>query len=149
NVELYGMLLGITQAEMKEYMPKIIEFAEIGDFLDHPVKTYSSGMTVRLAYACATAVNPDVLIVDEALAVGDIRFQEKCFLKINEIQKTGTTVILVTHDLVAARYAHKAVVLNGGKIVSQGTPDEVIPVYKELMQSGTVAPKVFTTPDGE
>ena len=146
NVNLYGMLLGITEAEMKTYMPKIIEFAEIGDFLDQPVKTYSSGMLVRLAYACATAVNPEILIVDEALAVGDIRFQEKCFRKINEIQATGTTVILVTHDLKAASYGQKAILLNGGQVVMQGTPDEVIPVYRDLMEKGDVAPKLFTTP---
>jgi len=146
NCNLYGMLLGISEAEMKEYMPKIIEFAEIGDFLDQPVKTYSSGMVVRLAYACATAVNPEILIVDEALAVGDIRFQEKCFRKINEIQASGTTVILVTHDLRAASYAQKAILLNGGQIVQQGTPDEVIPVYKGIMARGEVAPKSFTAP---
>lgn len=146
NCQLYGMLLGITEAEMKTYMPKIIEFAEIGDFLDQPVKTYSSGMVVRLAYACATAVNPEILIVDEALAVGDIRFQEKCFRKINEIQASGTTVILVTHDLKAASYGQKAILLNGGQVVQQGTPAEVIPVYRNLMERGEVAPKTFSAP---
>lgn len=133
NVMLYGMLLGISEDEMKTYLPKIIEFAEIGDFLDQPVKTYSSGMVVRLAYACATAVNPDILIVDEALAVGDIRFQEKCFQKIYDIQSGGATVILVTHDLNAAKHGHKAILLNKGEIVCQGTPDEVIPYYKSIM----------------
>ena len=146
NVILYGMLLGISEEEMRTYLPKIIEFAEIGDFLDQPVKTYSSGMVVRLAYSCATAVNPDILIVDEALAVGDIRFQEKCFLKIHEMQAAGTTVILVTHDLNAARHGQKIVLLNGGQIACQGTPDEVIPIYRELMANGVVAPKLFSTP---
>lgn len=146
NAVLYGMLLGITEKEMEAYLPKIIEFAEIGDFFDQPVKTYSSGMVIRLAYSCATAVKPDILIVDEALAVGDMRFQEKCFQKIDEMQRAGTTIILVTHDMKAARFGQKAIVLNGGKVVCQGTPDEVIPVYTELMARGDVAPKCFSTP---
>ncbi|MBX9690416.1 MAG: ABC transporter ATP-binding protein [Candidatus Obscuribacterales bacterium] len=145
NVNLYGMLLGISEDEMQEHLARIIDFAEIGDFMDQPVKTYSSGMVVRLAYACATAVNPDILIVDEALAVGDIRFQEKCFRKMSEIQGAGTTIILVTHDLNAAKHAQKAILLNGGKIACQGTPTEVIPQYKQLMASGELAPKVFSS----
>ena len=147
NAILYGMLLGITEAEMQTYLPGIIEFAEIGDFLDQPVKTYSSGMVIRLAYSCATAVNPDILIVDEALAVGDIRFQEKCFWKIGQILASGTTVILVTHDLNAAGHGHQAIVLNGGRIACQGAPADVIPVYKQLMSNADlIAPKYFTEP---
>ena len=146
NAILSGMLLGISEEEMQKYLPSIIDFAEIGDFLDQPVKTYSSGMVVRLAYACATAVKPDVLIIDEALAVGDIRFQEKCFRKIHDIQRNGTTVILVTHDLNAAKHCQQAIVLNGGQIMCQGQPDEVIPVYKELMVNGEIAPKTFSAP---
>lgn len=146
NVILYGMLLGITESEMQEYLPAIIDFAEIGDFLDQPIRTYSSGMVVRLAYACATAVNPDILIVDEALAVGDIRFQEKCFKKMTEIIDGGTTVILVTHDLTVASCAHKAVLLNGGQVVCQGKPKDVIQKYETLMENGEIAPKVFTSP---
>lgn len=133
NVILYGLLLGITESEMQAHLPKILEFAEIGDFIDQPIKTYSSGMVIRLAYACATAVNPDILIVDEALAVGDIRFQRKCFDKIEEMIKSGTSVILVTHDLVAAGYASKAILLSKGSVHMQGTPAEVIPVYREIM----------------
>ena len=133
NVMLYGLLLGITESEMQAHLPKILEFAEIGEFIDQPIKTYSSGMIVRLAYACATAVNPDILIVDEALAVGDIRFQQKCFQKIDEMIKSGTSVILVTHDLQAASYAHKAVLLEKGNVVLQGSPEEVIPSYKKIM----------------
>ncbi|MBX9570406.1 MAG: ABC transporter ATP-binding protein [Candidatus Obscuribacterales bacterium] len=133
NVMLYGLLLGISEKEMESYLPKIIEFAEIGEFLDRPVKTYSSGMVVRLAYACATAVNPDILIVDEALAVGDIRFQQKCFQKIYDIQSKGATVILVTHDLEAAKHGHKAILLNKGSILCEGPPAEVIPLYKKIM----------------
>lgn len=147
NVMLYGMLLGITEAEMESYLPSIAEFAEIGDFIDQPLKTYSSGMVVRLAYACATAVNPDILIVDEALAVGDMRFQEKCFARMKEIMDSGTTVILVTHDMQAASIGHKAVLLNGGQIVCQGVPRDVIPVYEELMTNGEVVQKVFLTPN--
>ncbi len=146
NAILSGMLLGITEDEMQQYLPSIIEFAEIGDFIDQPVKTYSSGMLVRLAYACATAVKPAILIIDEALAVGDIRFQEKCFRKLHEIQASGTTVILVTHDLSAASHCQRAVLLNGGQVVCQGLPSDVIPQYKELMTTGKVVPKVFSTP---
>lgn len=133
NVILYGLLLGITEAEMQTHLPKILEFAEIGDFIDQPIKTYSSGMVIRLAYACATAVNPDVLIVDEALAVGDIRFQRKCFDKIEEMIASGTSVILVTHDLQAASYASKAILLSKGTVHMQGTPADVIPIYKQIM----------------
>ena len=146
NVILSGMLLGITEDEMQQYLPSIIEFAEIGDFLDQPVKTYSSGMVVRLAYACATAVKPAILIIDEALAVGDIRFQEKCFRKLHDIQNSGTTVILVTHDLNAASHCQRAVLLNGGRIVCQGSPSDVIPQFKELMTSGEIVPKMFSAP---
>ena len=103
-------------------------------------------MLVRLAYACATAVKPAILIIDEALAVGDIRFQEKCFRKLHEIQASGTTVILVTHDLSAASHCQRAVLLNGGQVVCQGLPADVIPQYKELMTTGKVVPKVFSTP---
>lgn len=133
NVFLYGLLLGITELEMQMHLPEILDFAEIGDFIDQPIKTYSSGMVIRLAYACATAVKPDVLIVDEALAVGDIRFQQKCFQKIDEMIRSGTSVILVTHDLQAASYAHKAVLLSKGRVILQGKPAEVIPTYRQLM----------------
>ncbi len=146
NLILSGMLLGISPEEMRSYMPEIVSFAEIGDFIDQPVKTYSSGMVVRLAYACATAVNPDILIIDEALAVGDLRFQEKCFSKINEIQMRGTTVILVTHNTGVAMHAHKALLLNGGQIVAEGEPELVVPAYKKLMKSGEIAAKTFSKP---
>jgi ABC-type polysaccharide/polyol phosphate transport system ATPase subunit len=147
NCMLYGMLLGMSEAEMQDYLPQILEFAEIGDFIDQPLTTYSSGMVIRLAYSCATAVKPEILIVDEALAVGDIRFQEKCFRKLTEMQYAGATVILVTHDLKAARHGQQAIVLNGGKIMCQGRPETVIPAYIELMAKGDeIAPKVFITP---
>lgn len=133
NIMLYGLLLGISQEEMQAHMPGILEFAEIGDFIDQPIKTYSSGMVIRLAYACATAVQPDILIVDEALAVGDIRFQQKCFAKIDDILARGTTVILVTHDLAAARQAHYSVLLHQGRVLMQGFPENVIPEYRKLM----------------
>lgn len=147
NVMMYGMLLGISDAEMRVYLPDIIEFAEIGDFFDQPIKTYSSGMVVRLAYACATAVKPEILIVDEALAVGDMRFQEKCFSRMKHIIDGGTTVILVTHDMHAARIGHKAVLLNGGQVVCQGPPRDVIPVYEKLMTNDEVVHKAFLSPN--
>lgn len=146
NAMLYGMILGISENEMREYLPEIAAFAEIGDFLDQPVKTYSSGMVVRLAYACATAVHPDILIIDEALAVGDMRFQERCFQKIYDIQMSGKTVILVTHDMGAAKYSDYGVLLNGGKVLSQGHSQDVLPLYKEFMEHGEVAQKSFNAP---
>lgn len=145
NVLLNGMILGIPKEEMLSKMESIAEFAEIGDFFDQPVKTYSSGMIVRLAFASAISVDPQVLLVDEALAVGDFRFQLKCVAKIEEMQKAGKTIIFVSHDIPAVeRFCDRAVLLDGGQIIAAGKSQDVIPTFKQMMDEGTVAPKIIT-----
>jgi len=148
NVLVNGMILGIPQDEMLAKMESIAEFAEIGDFFDQPVKTYSSGMIVRLAFAAAISVNPEILLVDEALAVGDYRFQQKCVERIERLQEQNKTIIFVSHDLAAIRrFCHQAVLLDGGRVLESGTVARVLPRFEEMMDAtGVVAPKVFTQP---
>lgn len=134
NIYFNGTLLGYTKEQMEERVPKIIEFAGIGDYINQPVKTYSSGMFARLAFAMAINVEPDILIVDEALSVGDIYFQSKCFKKMDEIKRNGTTVLLVTHDMSSVvKYCDKVVVLNHGKVVKEGNPKEMVDIYKKIL----------------
>ena len=99
NVYMNGTMMGFTRSQMDEKLPEILEFADIGDFVYQPVKTYSSGMFVRLAFALAINVEPEILIVDEALSVGDVFFQSKCYRRMEEIRKQGTTILMVTHDM--------------------------------------------------
>ncbi len=147
NVMLNGMILGISKQEMLAKMDEIAEFAEIGEFFDQPVKTYSSGMVVRLAFGAAINVNPQILLVDEALAVGDWRFQQKCIQKIVKLQADGKTIIFVSHDINAVKmYCQQAVLLNGGVVVCKGAVDDIVPVYETLMETGTIAPKLFSAP---
>ena len=134
NIYFNGTLLGYDEEQMKERVPKIIEFAGIGDYIHQPVKTYSSGMFARLAFAMAINVEPDILIVDEALSVGDIYFQSKCFKKMDEIKKNGTTILLVTHDMSSVvKYCDKVVVLNHGKAIKEGNPKEMVDIYKKIL----------------
>lgn len=113
NIFMNGTMMGFSRREMEQKLPEILSFADIGDFVHQPVKTYSSGMFVRLAFALAINVEPEILIVDEALAVGDVFFQAKCYKKIHEIRESGTTVLLVTHDMgTIIKYCDKVVVLN-------------------------------------
>jgi lipopolysaccharide transport system ATP-binding protein len=132
NVYLNAALLGVSRAEIDERFDKIVEFANIGEFVNHPVSTYSSGMYVRLAFATAINTDPDILIVDEALAVGDIRFQRKCFRRFQEMQDAGKTILFVTHaiDLVQA-HCSRAIYLRSGRICSAGLPKAVIQDYLE------------------
>jgi lipopolysaccharide transport system ATP-binding protein len=147
NVLLSGMILGVPKDEMLSKMDEIAEFAEIGEFFDQPVKTYSSGMVVRLAFASCINVNPEILLIDEALAVGDQRFQLKCLRKIRELQSHGRTIIFVSHDItLVEKHCRDAVLLNGGKIVAQGAVPDIVPIYEELMETGTIAPKSFSNP---
>lgn len=144
NVLLSGMIHGVPKDEMLAKMDAIAEFAEIGEFFDQPVKTYSSGMTVRLAFAAAINVDPQILLVDEAMAVGDLRFQAKCLHKIESLQAQGKTIIFVSHDVQTIRkFCQQAVLLNGGRVISQGTVDDIVPMYEELMETGDIAPKFF------
>jgi lipopolysaccharide transport system ATP-binding protein len=134
NAVLAGQLLGLSAATMRALLPQIAEFAEIGEYFDEPVRVYSSGMQVRLAFAVATAVRPDVLIVDEALSVGDAYFQHKCFARIREFRAAGTTLLFVSHDSAAILgLCDRAVLLHGGRVARQGGPQEVLDFYNALL----------------
>lgn len=134
NVRMSGLLAGMTNDEIDRAMPGIEAFADIGDYLDEPVRTYSSGMQVRLAFSVATAVRPDVLIVDEALAVGDVFFQQKCFARIREFLSAGTTLLFVSHS-AATVYAlcERAILIDGGRIALDGSAREVLDLYNALV----------------
>lgn len=130
NAKVSGALMGLPEAEVEALMPEIEAFAEIGDYFDQPVKTYSSGMQVRLAFAVATCTRPDVLIVDEALAVGDAYFQHKCFRRIRAFREAGTTLLFVSHDPGAVKtLCDRAVLLDGGRLVMDGRPERVLDLY--------------------
>ncbi|CAN7278747.1 ABC transporter ATP-binding protein [Paenibacillus sp. LjRoot56] len=133
NIHLNGTLLGYSKEYVRNSVESILEFADIGDFIHQPVKTYSSGMFVRLAFAIAININPEILIVDEALSVGDMRFQQKCYRKIREIKKTGT-VLFVTHDTGAlANFCDRIIWLDGGRIFKEGRPDKILDEYQAYM----------------
>lgn len=134
NIYLNGTMMGYSRRQMDERVESIVDFAGIGDFINQPVKTYSSGMFARLAFAVAINVEPDILIVDEALSVGDIYFQSKCFNKMDEIKKNGTTILLVTHDLSSVvKYCDRAILLNKGKFVEEGKPKRIVDIYKRIL----------------
>lgn len=134
NVYLNGTMLGFSKEEIDAKLDDILGFADIGDFVYQPVKTYSSGMFVRLAFAIAINVEPEILIVDEALSVGDVFFQAKCFRKINEIKDSGTTILLVTHDMGSIiKYCDRVVLLNKGNFVDYGAPGEMVDLYKKIL----------------
>lgn len=134
NIYFNGALLGYTKEQMEGRVPKIIEFAGIGDYVYQPVKSYSSGMFARLAFAMAINVEPDILIVDEALSVGDIYFQSRCFKKMDEIKQNGTTILLVTHDMSnVVKYCDRVVILNHGKVIKEGNPKEMVDIYKKIL----------------
>jgi lipopolysaccharide transport system ATP-binding protein len=140
NVFLNASILGLSQEEIASRYDAIVAFADIGDFIDRPVKTYSSGMMVRLAFAVQVHVDPDVLIVDEALAVGDARFQAKALAKIDTILRRGTTLLFVGHDLSAVRaFCNRAILLEKGRVKLAGDPDTVLNEYIYSMQKEKVA----------
>lgn len=134
NVYMNASLLGLTRRETDVLLPAIERFAEIGPFLYQPVKTYSSGMYVRLAFAIAASVEPDILIIDEALAVGDAVFQHRCLRRINELHERGATVLFVSHDAGAVRaLCSRAILLKGGRIIADGKPAEVLNLYQKII----------------
>jgi lipopolysaccharide transport system ATP-binding protein len=134
NVFLNAAVLGFSRAQTEARYAEIVEFADIGDFLDQPVKTYSSGMVVRLAFSVAIAVRPDVLIIDEALAVGDAAFQRKCFRRIEELRERGCTFLFVSHDLNAVtNLCHQALLLDHGQVLYWGEPQECGNRYQQLI----------------
>jgi ABC-type polysaccharide/polyol phosphate transport system ATPase subunit len=134
NVYMNASLLGCSRRETDKLFPHIERFAEIGDFLYQPVKTYSSGMYVRLAFAIASSVEPDILIIDEALAVGDAVFQHRCLRRIKELHERGTTVLFVSHDVAAIRaLCSRAILMSQGRIISDGAPADVLNCYQEIV----------------
>lgn len=134
NIALAGQLIGLSSEEIQLKTPAIETFAEIGEAIDEPVRTYSSGMQMRLAFALATAVRPDILIVDEALSVGDTYFQQKSFNKIREFREQGTTLLFVSHDKSAVlQLCDRAILLNHGRIQMDGAPNDVMDVYNALI----------------
>jgi lipopolysaccharide transport system ATP-binding protein len=150
NVFMAGQLLGLTVQELEQLMPEIESFAEIGDYIDQPVRVYSSGMQMRLAFSVATVRRPDVLIVDEALSVGDAYFQHKSFDRIREFRKHGTTLLIVSHDRAAMQsICDRAILLDGGRLAKEGTPEEVMDYYNALIgeREDTVVEQV-RTPEG-
>ena len=134
NIYMNGTMMGYTKAEMDKKLQEILDFADIGDFVYQPVKTYSSGMFVRLAFALAINVEPEILIVDEALSVGDVFFQAKCYRRMEEIRKNGTTILMVTHDMGSIiKYCDKVVLLNKGEFIAEGQPGHMVDLYKKIL----------------
>jgi len=134
NVFMNAAILGIDRRQMEGRFDAIARFAEIGDFMDQPVRTYSSGMFMRLAFAVAVNVDPDILLVDEALAVGDLIFQHRCMHRMNQLRASGKTILLVTHDLGAViRFCDRALLLDGGRLLEDGPPDRVAHKYRALV----------------
>ena len=134
NVYLNGMMIGFSEKEIDERLQDILDFADIGDYVYQPVKTYSSGMFVRLAFAVAINIEPEILIVDEALSVGDVFFQAKCYHKFEEFKEMGKTIVFVSHDLSSiSKYCDRVVLLNKGIKLGEGTPKEMIDTYKRVL----------------
>ena len=134
NIYLNGTMMGFSEKEIDEKLQNILDFADIGDFVYQPCKTYSSGMFVRLAFAVAINIEPEILIVDEALSVGDVFFQAKCYHKFEEFKKMGKTILFVSHDLSSiAKYCDRVVLLNKGTKLGEGLPKEMIDTYKQVL----------------
>lgn len=130
NILLNGLLLGYSKKEMLAKEEKIIEFADIGDFIDAPVKQYSSGMYMRLAFSVATEVDPDILVMDEILSVGDMAFQEKCFDRIKRFRESGKTILFVTHSMDhIEKYCDRAVLMDKGYLMVDGSPKDAVALY--------------------
>ena len=132
NIFLYGSIMGMRQSDVRAKFDRIVEFAEIQRFIDTPVKRYSSGMYVRLGFAVAAFINPNVLLVDEVLAVGDASFRSKCLRRIEELRRSGMTIVFVSHDMTAVeRLCSRVFLLHQGRLKSEGAPQEIIRQYYE------------------
>ena len=159
NIYLYASILGFTDGQTRERIPSIEKFAEIGEFVDRPVKTYSSGMFVRLAFAVAIHMDPDILIVDEALSVGDIFFQQRCIRRIQQLKHQGVTILFVSHDLGVVRsLADRVIWMEHGQIVLEGKTEEVVSKYlaamvtrgrKEIMEEEAIGKPLIPPSDLE
>lgn len=134
NIYLNGTMLGFSKKEIEEKLDKIVKFADIGEFINQPIKTYSSGMFVRLAFAVAINIDPEILIVDEALSVGDVFFQAKCYKKFEDFKKAGKTILFVSHDLGSiSKYCDRTMLINEGSLIAQGTSREMVDLYKKIL----------------
>ena len=141
NVRLLCAILGLNDEEIDEKMPTILGFAGLGEYIDQQVKTYSSGMYVRLAFAIATCVDPDILIIDEALSVGDVSFRNKCMARINELRAKGVSILFVSHDLSTLQMiCDRAIWIEGGKIMAEGNPVEITQEFHSFMMGTTKKP---------
>jgi len=145
NVLLIGAIMGVSREEMLERMPAIMAFSDIGEFFDQPMKIYSSGMFVRVAFAASVHVDPDVFIIDEALAVGDAKFQHKCFQRLADLKAQHKTVILVTHNAsLVTSYCDQAFLLDSGQLIASGDPGHVVDKYYALLFDNTTSPHTVT-----
>ena len=134
NIYLNGTMMGFSEKEIDKKLPEILEFADIGEYVYQPVKTYSSGMFVRLAFAVAINIDPEILIVDEALSVGDVFFQAKCYHKFEQFKNLGKTIVFVSHDLSSiSKYCDRVYLLNKGTLLGEGTPKAMIDAYKRVL----------------
>lgn len=134
NILLNGLLMGYSKREMLERQQSIIDFADIGEFIDSPVKQYSSGMYMRLAFSVAIEVDPQILVIDEILGVGDMGFQEKCFERIRRFRASGKTILIVTHDMeTVLKNCDRALLLDHGNLIADGPPQETVALYKTLL----------------
>lgn len=137
NIYLNGTMMGFSKEEIDKKLDEILAFADIGDYVYQPCKTYSSGMFVRLAFAVSINIDPEILIVDEALSVGDVFFQAKCYRKFEEFKKKGKTILFVSHDLSSiSRYCDRVYLLNQGEMIGNGSPKEMIDKYKQILAGG-------------
>ena len=144
NIYMNGTMMGISKEEMDKKLPDILDFADIGDFVYQPVKSYSSGMFVRLAFALYISIDPEILIVDEALSVGDVFFQAKCYHRMDELKKKGTTILMVTHDLGSVmKYCDRVILFNKGEKVGEGLPGQMVDQYKKILAGKNPAAEKF------
>lgn len=133
NIRLRGIMLGLKPQEIESKVQEIAEFSELGDYLDIPVKYYSSGMFVRLSFSVSTSINPDILLLDEVLAAGDAKFVDKANKRVNEMMKSAKILVLVTHSMESAvKFCNKAILLKKGEILKNGAPQEVVDYYLSM-----------------
>ena len=134
NIFMGGLCLGMSRQEIENRLDWIIDFSELADFIDQPLRTYSTGMKARLAFSTAISMDPDILFVDEALSVGDVKFNRKCFNTINQFREKGRTILLVSHDLnIVSSFCNRTILLNEGRIVAYGDPRDVTRIYHQLL----------------
>jgi len=140
NIILNGLLLGLSRQEIRSREQQILDFAELGEFIDSPVKQYSSGMYARLGFAVATEVDPDILLIDEILAVGDAPFQEKCLARIDDFRKHGKTIVYVSHSLdFVRRICDRALLIHDGALLADGSTNSVLAAYEGVLQQAVTA----------